>query len=148
MKSFRIKTKVNASFGKVWQGFDYKLFTALQPSFPRTEVKRFDGCLPGNEVHTVLHFLGMKQVFNARIINREENTESAYFTDEGTQMPFFLSYWKHKHKVEKNTENTSHIIDEITFTGPNAFTEAFFYPIIYSQMLLRKPIYKKYFSGK
>jgi ligand-binding SRPBCC domain-containing protein len=131
---------------KVWNGFDRKLFDALLPKFPHTKVLRFDGCNIGDEVHTELHFFGQKQKFYARIIEREIKPSCAYFIDKGIILPFFLSSWQHKHIITRLTENTCSITDEIQFSfKDNVLAEAFLFPIIYAQLFLRKPVYKKYF---
>jgi len=131
---------------KVWQGFNNELFKALLPGFPQTRILRFDGCNVGDEVHTELHFLGIKQRFDARIITRRETANEYYFIDEGIKLPFFLTYWQHKHIVSRLTINSCIITDEIHYAlNNNVLAEAFLWPVIYAQLFLRKPIYKKHF---
>ncbi|RYD76341.1 MAG: hypothetical protein EOP53_14870 [Sphingobacteriales bacterium] len=148
MKHFVIETIVNAPMEKVWQNFDIHLFHALQPAFPKTEILQFDGSEPGNEVKIILHILGLKQRFFARIVDRKESAAENYFIDEGTETPFFIKTWRHKHIVSRLDENSSVIKDNITFSSPNKIMEAFFYPVLYAQMYFRKAVYRKYFSQK
>ncbi len=146
MKIFKIKTEINAPFDKVWNGFGEKLFNALQPSFPATEVLRFDGCNIGDVVETNIKFFGIKQPFYAVIIDNAVNAQQACFTDIGTKLPFFLKAWQHKHIISSAGENTSIITDEIHFASWNKVAEAFLLPVIYGQLYMRKPVYRKFFQ--
>ncbi|MGZ5243269.1 MAG: hypothetical protein ACXWDO_01830 [Bacteroidia bacterium] len=148
MKKFRISTKINAPFETVWKGFDEKLFLALQPKFPETEILRFDGSDIGDKVQTNIVLPGIKLPFYAEIIAQKATDTEAFFIDKGTKLPFFLTFWQHKHIVTKITANTSQITDEIQFCSHNFFMEAFLYPVIYGQLWSRKSAYKKYFDVK
>ncbi|NRA49054.1 MAG: hypothetical protein HRU12_07955 [Phaeodactylibacter sp.] len=70
----------------------------------------------------------------------------AYFVDEGDTLPFPLRYWRHRHIVEKVTEETSRIIDDITFEGPNFLITLLMYPAIFIGFAPRKRIYQAYFG--
>lgn len=140
-----ISTKVNQGLLKVWEGFDLELFSKLAPPFPPVEVKAFGGCLKGDVVHLELNFILFKQDWISDIIDQKRTESEIYFIDEGTKLPFFLSYWQHKHRLVKDDEGTT-IIDEITFKTPSILTDYLFYPLLYLQFLYRKPIYKKVFE--
>lgn len=143
--NIKISTKVNQSLLKVWEGFNLDLFSKLAPPFPPVKVKQFDGCLKGDKVHLELNFIIFKQDWISDIIDQKRTDSEIYFIDEGTKLPFFLSYWHHKHRLVKDEEGTS-IIDEITFKTPTILTDYLFYPLMYLQFLYRKPIYKKVFE--
>jgi ligand-binding SRPBCC domain-containing protein len=141
----RIQTTVNQSFQQVWTGFDESLFNRLAPPFPPVKVVRFDGCLTGQVVDLELNFIVFKQNWTSHIIDQQESETEIYFIDKGTKLPFFLSFWEHKHRIIKNGEGTI-IADEITFQTPFLLTNYLMYPLLWTQFLYRKPIYKKAFD--
>ena len=143
--NIKISTKVNQSLSKVWEGFNLELFAKLAPPFPPVEVKEVGGCLKGDKVHLELNFILFKQDWISDIIDQKRTESEIYFIDEGTKLPFFLSYWQHRHRLVKNGESTI-IIDDITFKTPTILTDYLFYPLMYLQFLYRKPIYKKVFE--
>ncbi len=143
--NIKISTKVNQSLLKVWEGFNLELFSKLAPPFPPVEVKEFGGCLKGDKVHLELNFIFFKQDWISDIVDQKRTETEIYFIDEGTKLPFFLSYWRHQHRLVKNDEGTM-IIDDITFKTPTILTDYLFYPLMYLQFLYRKPIYKKVFE--
>lgn len=143
--NIKISTKVNQSLLNVWEGFNLELFSKLAPPFPPVEVKEFGGCLKGDKVHLELNFLLFKQDWISDIVEQNRTESEIYFIDEGTKLPFFLSYWQHRHRMVKDGEHTI-IIDDITFKTPTILTDYLFYPLMYLQFLYRKPIYKKVFE--
>ena len=109
------------------------------------EIVEFTGSRKGDTVH--IRFLSpVKVEWVSRITEDAENKTEAYFVDEGVQLPFPLSFWKHKHIVRKITEDTSCIIDDITFKGPNGLVTLLLYPAIFLGFYPRKKIYKAYFG--
>jgi ligand-binding SRPBCC domain-containing protein len=142
--TIKIATEVNQSLLKVWEGFDLSLFSKLAPPFPPVEVKEFGGCMKGDKVHLELNFLFFKQDWISDITDQHSSETEIYFIDEGVKLPFFLSYWKHRHRMVKNQSGTL-IIDDITFKTPSLLTDYLFYPLLYLQFLYRKPIYRKVF---
>lgn len=143
--NIEISTKVNQNLLKVWEGFNLELFSKLAPPFPPVVVKEFGGCLKGDKVHLELNFILFKQDWISDIVDQKRTESEIYFIDEGTKLPFFLSYWQHKHRLVKDDEGTL-IIDEIQFKTPTILTDYLFYPLMYLQFLYRKPIYKKVFE--
>jgi ligand-binding SRPBCC domain-containing protein len=146
MMKILIQTQVNQEFRTVWDGFDLSLFEILSPPFPPVKVLRFDGCLKGNFVSLELNFLLFKQTWTSEITEQQATDDEIYFIDEGTKLPFFLSYWQHKHRVVRNPSGGTLIIDDISFKTPTLFTNYLFYPLMYLQFLMRKPIYRKVFQ--
>jgi ligand-binding SRPBCC domain-containing protein len=140
-----LKTPVQQSYLQVWKGFEETLFRRLSPPFPPVRVVRFDGCLKGNMVELELNFFLFKQLWTSKITEQQGNAEEVFFIDEGVKLPFFLSYWRHRHRIIKDGEHTI-IADEIEFRTPFILTDYLFYPLLYGQFLYRKPIYRKVFS--
>lgn len=141
-----IKTTVNYPMDKVWEGFDQQLFEALSLPFPPVQVVRFDGCQEGDIVELELNFLLFKQRWQSIIIAQVSTAEEIYFIDKGAKLPFFLSYWQHKHKLVKIAPQQTIVVDEINFKTPFILTNYLLYPLIWLQFAYRKPIYKKFFS--
>ena len=91
-----------------------------------------------------LNFLLFKQVWTSDITDDHEDAEQWYFIDEGTELPFFFKFWKHRHVIVKNGGN-SRIVDDIEYKTPVLLLDWLLYPLLYLQFVYRKPIYKKVF---
>ncbi len=141
----KITTLVTQNYRQVAKRFDKNLFTALNPPFPPVKLLRFDGSEKGDEVHLQLNFLLFKQVWKSLITENGASDKEVYFIDKGIQLPFFLSYWQHTHRIRKFGSETQ-IIDDITFRTPFFLFDILMYPIMYAQFLYRKPVYKRYFA--
>jgi len=143
----RIETQVQESPETVWAGFNRNLFIALSPGFPKVELSRFDGCLKGDEVHLLLHFPFFPQEWNSLIIESGNDPKGYYFIDQGIKLPFFLSYWEHKHIINKSASG-SLIIDDIYYEAHNRFLEVLLYPSLWLSFYQRKSKYKKAFPKR
>jgi ligand-binding SRPBCC domain-containing protein len=139
-----IKTHVQQSYQQVWAGFTEDLFTKLSPPFPPVKVIQFDGCKKGDIVELELNFLFFKQRWRSLITDQQTTDTEIFFLDEGVKLPFFLTFWRHQHRIIKNGNDTI-IADEIGFRTPTLLTDYFFYPLLWAQFAYRKPIYRKYF---
>jgi len=141
---FKVKTSVDQPVDKVRSGFDESLFRQLSPPFPKLRVIRFDGSNPGDRVEVELNFLLFKQVWISEITESKELESAYYFVDSGIQLPFFLKNWKHKHLIQSGSK--TEIIDDVEYSCRNKITELLCYPILLSQFIYRKPIYKRIFG--
>jgi len=140
-----MKTKVNGNYKEIMKRFDRQLFEALKPKGAKMEIVEFTGSKKGDTVH--LRFLSpIKAEWISKITEDYEDEKEAYFIDEGTKLPFPLSYWRHKHVVEKITEDTSYIVDDMSFKGPFFLITWLMYPAIYLGFYPRKKIYRSYFN--
>lgn len=142
---FIIITPVAKEYRQVAQGFGQPLFEALNPPFPPVRLLRFDGSTKGDEVHLELNFILFKQVWKSLITENNTSEQEIYFIDEGIQLPFFLRYWRHKHRIV-NKGNGTHIVDDITFRSPFILFDFLLYPVLFLQFLYRKPVYRKFFQ--
>lgn len=141
-----IETAVNQSVSDVWNQFDDKLLLKLSPPFPPVRLISF-GQKIGEKVTFELNFFIIRQLWVSKITDSYLSVQECFFIDEGIQLPFFLKYWKHKHRIVKdNVTSGSKIIDEIEFRTPTILTDYIFYPILYLQFLYRKPIYQRIFK--
>jgi ligand-binding SRPBCC domain-containing protein len=137
-----IQTRIPLSAEEALSRFDKSLFLALNPPFPPVQVIRFDGCKKGDEVELELNFLVFRQRWVSIITEDYNNTNEIGFVDEGTKLPFFLSYWQHRHRILKRG-STSMVLDDITFSGGGVVLSLLLYPLLYLQFLYRIPIYKR-----
>ncbi|MCO6476261.1 MAG: cyclase [Phaeodactylibacter sp.] len=143
--NIQLEARVKGNYRDVMAQFDRKLFEALAPKQGNMEIVEFTGSKEGDRVH--IRFLSpIKADWISLITEDAVSDTEAYFVDEGVQLPFPLSFWRHKHIVRKITEDTSCIIDDITFRGPNALLTLLLYPAIYLGFYPRKRIYRKYFG--
>lgn len=142
-----IETNVDASLKDVQAGFTSELFVALNPPFPPVELVTFGGFEVGDIVELKLKFPFFHQTWKSIITENEWSGTTWYFVDVGVKLPFFLQSWKHQHKVESHGVG-SKIIDNIDFNTPFRLTDWLMYPILKSQFLYRKPIYRKFFKKK
>jgi len=144
--NIQLRTKVNGNYKDIMRQFDRKLFEALKPSHADMEIVAFTGSKKGDKVHIRFNS-PIKAEWISLITEHGQNETTSFFIDEGVKLPFPLSYWKHKHIVQKITDKTSYIIDDITFKGPIFFITWLLYPAIFIGFYPRKKIYKAYFGS-
>ncbi len=143
--NLQLKTTVKGNYRDIIRRFDRQLFEALAPRQAKMEIVAFTGSEKGDKVH--IRFLSPIKADWVSVITEDYIDEKeAYFTDEGTQLPFPLSYWKHKHIVRKISEHSSVIIDDITFKAQNPVLTFLMYPAIFLGFYPRKKIYRAYFG--
>jgi ligand-binding SRPBCC domain-containing protein len=140
----KIQTSVEKNYLQVWEEFTEDLFNQLSPPFPPVKVIQFDGCHKGDTVELELNFLLFKQRWRSLITDQQSTNTEIFFLDEGVKLPFFLTFWKHRHRIIKNGDSTI-IADEIEFKTPTLLTNYLFYPLLWLQFAYRKPIYQKVF---
>ncbi len=140
-----LRTPVKGSVLEVYRAFNKDLFIKLKPPFVKVDMKRFDGCHLGAEFHFVIESFPKSITWKGKVTEEFESENKCYFVDEGIELPFPLSSWKHKHKIEK-FNNEVMIIDEIEFSVSSKLLA----PVVYSSLLAaftyRIPIYKRIFS--
>ena len=140
-----LKTEVEQPLEKVVSGFNDSLFMALSPPFPKVNLLRFDGSKTGDTVSLELNFVLFKQKWTSQITEDNDTEDQSYFVDEGTELPFPLKKWRHKHVIE-STENGSIIIDDINFSTNLLLLDVLIYPLLLLQFIYRKPIYRRIFG--
>lgn len=145
MKLF-FKTPVDKPFEKIRDQFNRDLFISLSPSFIPFNLKRFDGCKKGDEVHIELGPAGLTQNWVSLITFEETNASGWSFIDEGKVLPWPLKYWKHHHRVDKISELQSQIVDDITYECSPAFLTPMIKPFLWSVFAIRPGRYKKFFK--
>lgn len=142
-----LRTPVSAPLRQVWEGFDESLFRNLSPPFPPVKLVRFDGSRPGDLVSLELNFILFSQSWTSRIADQKETDGEIHFTDEGIKLPFFLSFWRHKHRLIRQESGGTLIADEIEYRTPFLLFDYLIYPAMWAQFAYRKPIYRRIFAG-
>ena len=141
----RFQTKVKGNYKDVIAAFDRKLFEALKPKMAKMEIVEFTGSKKGDRVH--IRFTSpIKAEWISLITEDGADQSEAFFVDEGVKLPFPLTYWRHKPLVQKISEDSSYIIDDITFKAKNSLLTYLLYPAIYLGFAPRKKIYQQYFG--
>jgi ligand-binding SRPBCC domain-containing protein len=144
---FVIQTQVETDYQTVSRLFDDKLLIYLTPPFPPVKILQYGGNQKGAEVRLELDFLLFRQLWVSLITEEYAGADEIFFVDQGTKLPFFLSYWHHKHRLIRQGNETV-IADEVTFRTPFFLFDFLFFPVLYLQFLYRKPRYRKFFSLK
>ncbi len=140
-----LKTAVEQSHDQVFDQFDQSLFKALAPPFPPIKIERFDGKAIGDVVIVKLGLINQRWVSKITSVIQSEKESS--FTDQGQELPFFLSKWVHHHRILAH-EKGALIVDDITYQSPYKVLDYLLYPIMWAQFAYRKPIYRKWFGRK
>lgn len=138
------ETDIALPFEKVRDQFSRDLFLKLAPALIPFNLKRFDGCKKNNEVHIELGPL--KQEWVSLITFEETNAHGWSFIDEGKVLPWPLKYWKHHHRVDKITETSCRIVDDIQYECSPAFLGPLIKPMLWSVFAIRPGRYRNYFK--
>ena len=146
-------TTVGQSYHDVVAGFTLELFQKLTPTFPPVKVVRYDGCKKGDEVHIemVVPVLNRTELWVSRITKAGEITshdvfaDEWFFIDEGVKLPFFLTAWRHVHRVVKGENGGAVIIDDIEYRAPWYLLFGV-HLVLSAQFAARQPIYQEYFK--
>ncbi len=145
MPRFIIKTPVAKTIDQVREGFNLSLFKALKPPVIDLEVKRFDGCKKGDEIHLRVG-LGFKMDWVSLISDDDQSSDEWYFIDVGGKLPPPLKKWRHRHRVIKREAGGSTIVDDIHFSSGLLPLDLLIYYPLKIQFMLRSPIYRKVFG--
>ena len=142
-----IETVVHRNWQDIKAGFNRDLFLSLKPPGVSLNLKRFDGCTAGDEVHLEMNTAGLKQLWISHI-TKDEQTESEWsFVDEGHKIPWPLKKWRHHHRVVSLDDKSSKIIDDISFECVQSWMNPLMYPVLWSSFAIRPARYKKFFQG-
>ena len=141
-----IETEVAGDYREVFAGFTQDLFEALTPPEVPVRLLRFDGSRAGDEVHLELKIVGMRQLWISVITEDECTADECRFVDEGRQLPFFLSFWRHRHIIRRRPDGGSTIIDDIEFRCPLPGMSLVLYPVLWRQFRARRPVYRRIFG--
>ena len=141
------ETDIGLNYLAIKKLFDRDLFLSLTPPGAKINLIRFDGCAPGDEVHLELKALGMTQKWISVMTAEKQDEKEWSFVDEGKLLPWPLLEWKHHHRVLYLDDNSSKIIDDITFKCASPLMEAMMYPVLWSTFAIRPVRYRKFFQG-
>lgn len=93
-----------------------------------------------------LNLLLFRQRWTSLIVKEGITPEEAYFIDEGIRLPFFLSYWRHRHRVLNAGEHAV-VVDDIYYQAPFRWLGYLLYPVLWLQFAYRRPVYRKVFGS-
>lgn len=140
-----IRSIVATPFEQVQKNFDKELFEALLPLSFVASLARYDGSLPGDEVHIQFH-VPWRSLWISRITESVHSASSFHFIDEGIRLPFGLRTWKHQHGLVKIDEHKTLIIDDIRFSTSNKVADLLTWPLLFLAFYPRKWQYKSFFK--
>lgn len=142
-----LSTPVSGHHTSIMSRFDRSLFQQLTPPGAQVDLVRFDGSTTGDTVHLRLKMPFMPaQDWISEIVEHGSTAQESWFVDQGTTLPWFLTYWRHRHVVKQSGDH-SEIIDDIEFQGPTWLPDVLMYPILWAQFAWRKPIYRQIFGA-
>tara|TARA_Y100000590_G_scaffold460227_1_gene619102 strand:- start:455 stop:895 length:441 start_codon:yes stop_codon:yes gene_type:complete len=118
-----------------------KFLTKLQP----IKIINWEGIKNNDEAFFKLWFFGWKN-FKVKHINYKFNDKELTFIDYGTELPFGLKSWEHKHILE-NSRNGIRIIDSLKINHGKKIIGLILYPILIFPIVTRKILYKIYFKN-
>jgi ligand-binding SRPBCC domain-containing protein len=143
----RFETAIPKPFEKIRDHFNRELFTSISPAFIPFNIKRFDGCKKGDEIHIDLGPGFASQSWVSLITFEETNASGWSFIDEGKVLPWPLLYWKHHHRVDRMGPTESKIVDDIEFECSPQFLTPLMRPFLWTVFAIRPARYKKFFQG-
>jgi ligand-binding SRPBCC domain-containing protein len=132
----------NRTISETFNKFDGALFLKLAPPLPISKLIRFDGCKTNDVVALKIRIFFKWHLWESQIISNVHTESEINFVDEGRILPFFLSSWKHRHRIVKENNDVL-IIDDIEFFAHNKVITLLSFPILYLMFAMRKPIYRK-----
>ncbi len=142
----KIRHYVGGEQAEVFAGFTEDLFVALAPRFPPNRILRYDGNRVGDTVSLELGVKPLAQVWTTEIVANEAGAERSFFVDEGRELPFPLTFWRHRHVVEQAGPGRVAIVEDIVFATSNAVFTKLMRPIIVREFGARGPGYQRYFG--
>ena len=132
----------NRTIDKTFQKFDEALFLKLAPPLPVSKLIRFDGCKTNDVVALKIRIFFKWHLWESQITSDEQTESEINFVDVGRKLPFFLSFWEHRHRIVKQNKDVL-IIDDIEFFAHNKLLTLLSFPILYLMFAMRKPTYRK-----
>lgn len=146
-----LRTKVGQEMRQVFAGFNLELFEQLTPPLTKVKVLRFDGCKKGDIVSLELRIMWLiRQEWTSEVTASEESEQLIYFIDEGegAKLPFFLSKWRHEHRIERDEAGAgAYIVDKIEYRAPFGLN-FLLWPVLWLQFAYRRPVYRRVFAAK
>ena len=151
-----IKTKTNISkpFSVVKKAFvdkEGKLLQSLLPPF--CKLLHYKGVrrgaiikisLFGKKCTFKISLFGKKCTF--KVVTYSTSNDKLYFNDiikEGKLLG--ISFWSHRHKINKLSDNDTVIIDEVTFTSRNRYKDFILHVLFLASFIVRSIQYKIFF---
>lgn len=143
----KIRTRIKENHKQLMQRFDLQLFKYLLPPLVGTEILEFTGSETGDRVH--IRFTAPLNIdWISNITEHGSDDKHSFFVDEGEVLPPGLKKWKHRHLIERISDQESVIVDDIYYEGTSYLMGLLLYPAMYVTFFMRKFQYSKYFRQK
>jgi ligand-binding SRPBCC domain-containing protein len=140
---FVVQSKIrDVNIQDVYSVFDFRLLAELSPPIMKPEAKLYEGNELGDQLYFVIRTPIGDYPWKGKVTEESITENEIYFVDEGIQMAFGMSAWKHKHRLIKTDYGTL-IRDEVFFDTKNVLLKYVLLPGVWMQFLYRKPLYEK-----
>ena len=140
---FVVESKIrDVNIRDVYRVFDFRLLAKLSPPFMKPEAKLYEGNKPGHQLYFIIHTPIGGYPWKGKVTEENISENEIYFVDEGIDMAFGMSAWKHKHRLIK-TDTGTLVRDEVYFDTKNPLWKYVLLPGVWLQFLYRKPLYEK-----
>ena len=142
----KTQTKINKQFSLVKKLFvdkEGKLLRSLLPPF--CKLLHYKGIRRGAIIKISL--FGKPCKF--KVVTYSTSNDKLYFNDiikEGKLLG--ISYWSHRHKINKLSNDSTVIIDEVTFTSRNKYRDFILHVLFSASFVVRSIQYKIFFLGR
>ena len=108
------------------------------------KIIEWDGTDDGAKAHLAFWFFGWKD-FKVKHQDYKKRSSFLSFIDKGFVLPFGLTFWEHKHTVEK-VDSKILVKDLLEFSHGSKVLEYLLFPILVSPIFIRKILYHLYFN--
>lgn len=132
---------------EVYSLFDVELLCALSPPFMKPQPLVHEGNHLGAQLVLRLKNPLFSSVWKGHVTEEKHTENEIYFVDEGIEMPFGMTAWRHKHRIIRAPFGTL-IRDEVEFNTKNGLLTALLMPGVWLQLIYRKPLYEKIIKAR
>lgn len=112
--TFYYKTDIDRPLSEVWSFFQTNDNLAAITGFPKIRILGDKDVTEGAAVHLEMNFYFMKLEWKGEIT---KVVPEAFFMDEGTDLPYPFTSWRHVHAFKAVDEKTTRMIDRVEFTA-------------------------------
>ncbi len=119
-------------------------FVKFLTSFQPVKIIQWEGIKTDKVAYFKLWFFGWKD-FKVKHQDYKKRSSFLSFIDKGFVLPFGLTFWEHKHTVEK-VDSKILVKDLLEFSHGSKVLEYLLFPILVSPIFIRKILYHLYFN--
>jgi ligand-binding SRPBCC domain-containing protein len=123
---------------------DAAFVESLAPKLMGLRVERI-GLALGDEIEVRFTGLGPRGPWVSRIVEREREQGSIWFTDHSIELPKPFSAFRHHHGFEATDGGTT-LVDDVTFSVSPKLLSPFIYPVLRLSFAGRRRVYQRRFG--